>query len=72
MNHNNLYLSIGSAIGSLLSGLVATATAYHVMWILSAIAAVVSICAGILTVKEKRMSIRYMSDRLKNKSGGTQ
>lgn len=66
MNHNNLYLSIGSFFGSIVSFLVAFVTDYKVMGILGFVALVVSISAGILTIVEKRMSIRYMKKNNKN------
>jgi hypothetical protein len=59
-DHKNLFLSIGSAIGSLFSGLIASVTAYNIMWGLSLVAAVVSIVAGYYTIKEKRMNIKRM------------
>ena len=64
-SHSNLYLSIGSFIGSLFSYLVAFVTDYHIMGIIGFIGLMVSIYAGILTIKEKRMSIKYMeTDKL--------
>ena len=59
-NHNNLYLSVGSCVGSIASFFVAFVTDYHIMGLLGLICVVVSIWAGILTIKEKRMSIRQM------------
>jgi hypothetical protein len=57
-------LSIGSAAGSFLSGVVAVATQYHIMWIISGIAAIVSLYAGILTIKEKRLNIRILEAKI--------
>jgi hypothetical protein len=72
-NHSNLFLSIGSLLGSAFSYLVAFATDYHIMAVLGFIGVAVSIWAGVLTVIEKRISIRYMreedrSDSLKAKN----
>jgi len=59
-NHNNLYLSIGSCIGSIMSFFVSFVTDYHIMGLLGMVCVTVSIWAGILTIKEKRMSMRKM------------
>ena len=64
-NHNNLFLSCLSALGSILSGVVAVATQYHIMWFVSGLAALVSLYAGFLTIKEKRLSIKLMKAKEK-------
>lgn len=61
-DHSNLYLSIGSCLGSICSFLLAWFTTYNIAWLIGAVAGVVSICAGILTIKEKRMSIKRMKE----------
>ena len=65
-NLNNLYLSIGSFFGAVGSYFLWFVTNYNVMGVLGFIAIVVSIVAGVLTIVEKRMSIRFM----RNKNGG--
>ena len=85
-NHSNLYLSVGSAIGSAFSYLVWFATNYHIMGLLGFVCICISIIAGYLTIKEKQMSINDMKQGgieevkamhmirkiLRRKSGGRQ
>jgi len=59
-DHTNLYLSVSSAIASILSFVTETFTKTNIAWALGCGAAIVSIWAGILTAKEKRMSMRKM------------
>jgi hypothetical protein len=60
---NNLYLSIGSFFGSVGSFFLWFVTNYYIMAILGFVALIVSIWAGVLTIREKRLSIRYMKGR---------
>ena len=66
VNHNNLYLSIASFLGSICSYLVAFVTDYHIMGVVGFVSLLVSIRAGYLTIKEKRMSIQNMEDAEKH------
>ena len=70
MNHNNLYLSIGSALSSALCAFLGVVTQYNIAWAVSLVAGVVAIRAGYLTIKEKKMSIKLMEDHKKRNSGG--
>ena len=56
-NHSNLYLSIGGAISSILSGLIGYVTAYNLAWLVSFSAGIVAIWAGIMTIKVHRITI---------------
>ena len=62
-NHGNLYLSIGSALSSLLSCAFGYVTYSGVAWLIGAVAGCVSIYAGILTIKDKRMSIKTVAQQ---------
>ena len=59
-NHNNLWLSIGSAFWSITSCVAGYVTSYNIAWLIGALAGMVSIYAGILTIKEKRLHIKQM------------
>ena len=58
--HGNLYLTIGSALGSAISFAIGHVTGNTIGWVFGVAAACVSIVAGLYTIKEKRMSIRQM------------
>ena len=60
---NNLWLSIGSFFGSICSFLYAYITAGNIAWLIGCLAGIVSIWAGVLTIKEKRLRIRSMKGR---------
>ena len=64
-NHDNLYLSIGSFFGSVCSFFLAYVTTYHIAWLIGAIAGLVSIWAGRLTIKERQLNIKIANERLK-------
>ncbi len=59
-SHGNLYLSIGSGVTGIVSFTTGYVTTSGIAWTLGVIATAVSITAGLLTIKEKRMSIRHM------------
>ncbi len=57
-NHSNLYLSIGSFLGSIAGFVVGAMTKQNIGWIIGCTAGLVSIYAGLLTIKERRINIR--------------
>ncbi|GAA4465197.1 hypothetical protein GCM10023093_16940 [Nemorincola caseinilytica] len=67
--HNSLYLSIGSFLGSVCSFLYAYVTAGNIAWLIGCVAGLVSIWAGVLTIKEKRIRIKNL--RHENNKGDT-
>ena len=69
-NHSNLYLSIGSCVSSILSFFMAFVTDYHIMGLLGLVCVIVSVWAGILTIKEKRLNIKAINENRKKKTGG--
>ena len=84
MHGNNVWEGIGYAVSGAISWLVMIGTNYHVMGILGFICILMSIRAWYLTIKEKNMSIKEMTESgveevkalhmlrriLKRKSGG--
>jgi uncharacterized membrane protein HdeD (DUF308 family) len=58
MSNDGLYLSISTALGSAASFIVSYETANAIAWFVGVCAGVVSIMAGVLTIREKLLAER--------------
>lgn len=61
--HNNLWLSIGSFLGSVCSFMYAYVTAGNIAWLIGCLAGIVSIWAGVLSIREKRLKIKELKSK---------
>ncbi len=65
-DYSNLWLSIGSSAGSLIGLALAHITTYSIAWAVGVISGVVAIYAGILAIRERRLNIQLLKQRLKD------
>lgn len=66
MDHgdNNVYLSIGTALATVVSFIVAHATTSNIAWGIGCVAGLVSIGAGVMTIREKSLNIKALKKKL--------
>lgn len=62
--HGSLWVSIGSFIGSIISFVYAQLTTANVAWFIGCTAGVVSIYAGLLTIREKKLRIKQLKNNV--------
>jgi hypothetical protein len=65
-HYDNLWMSIGYSASSILSLALAHITTYSIAWGVGVVSGLVAIYAGILAIRERRLNIQLLKQKIKD------